>query len=405
MKNLYETLHYFKKINQPTAWGLDVLSTMLSPMKNWTHTHRTMYAGAVWWRDLMKTFPKPEFGFESLHINGVDYKVKTEIKKKKDFCRFVKFSLEGKSRPSILIVAPLSGHYATLLRDTVKRALYDHDVWITDWENASEVPLAKGVFGFHDYVDYVIDAFKEVKKEGEFNVIAVCQPTVPVLAAVAYLEGVGEADALPKSLALLGGPLDTRCSPTQVNEYALNKDLEWFKDNVIFDVPRDLPGAGRRVYPGFMQHAGFVAMNMKKHHQAHVDFFEHLLAGSDLSVEKHQKFYDEYNAVMDLHAEYYLETLENVFFDQKLVKKTMVHRKKILNLGDIRKVKIITVEGELDDISGPGQTHAIHASCTGLLSKQRMKKTFEGVGHYGIFSGKSWREKIYPEIMSFFKQK
>jgi poly(3-hydroxybutyrate) depolymerase len=406
MHKAYQFVDFMKRVNQPTVQWLDLMVQFLQPLEKISPVHRLGYAQAVWWRDALKIQPKPSFGLDRLHLNGTDFPVLEQVVHKMDYMKLLKFSLEGvEERPRLLIAAPLSGHYATLLRDTVKRALYSYDVWITDWENARDVPAHKPDFHLHTYVDYMIECMQFVKKSGDFHMMAVCQPTVPVVAALTYMEQSGDIGNLPQSVALLGGPLDTRCSPTEVNQYAEGKKSEWFKQYVIDVVPPGYRGAGREVYPGYLQHMGFVAMNTQKHAQAHLDFFEHLLSGAELSVEKHQKFYDEYNAVMDLPAPYYLETLEHIFFDQKLVKGTFRHKKVELNLKEIRHVAVMTIEGTLDDISGPGQTHAIQSQLSKSKGVSHCQRTYDGVGHYGIFSGKSWRERIFPDMDRFFQRK
>lgn len=351
----------------------------------------------------VKDYPKPSFNFGELKKEKLIYKITEEIIIDKNFCELRKFvktpSLEKKI--PLLIVAPLSGHYATLLKDTVKSSLYDFDVFITDWKNCRDIPIEKGDFGFDDYVLYVEEFISHIKKEyGVINVMAVCQPTVPVLAAVAKM-AKQKAKYQADKLILMGGPIDTRKSPTEVNKYAEKHDLNWFKNNVIHPVPLFYKGVNRQVYPGFLQYSGFVAMNFQKHNQANIDFFNNLLVGADLDAKKHEDFYEEYNAVMDLPAKYYLETIENVFIDQKLAKGTLFVENEKVDLSFIKDTKILTIEGELDDISGPGQTHCAIELCSGLNHNDKKAITFDGVGHYGIFSGSKWRKRVYPEIKIF----
>lgn len=358
------------------------------------------------WHDFLKEYPKPSFGFDKIEKNGKTYEVRQEVIEEKPFCQLRLFkTYPEQKKPALFIVAPLSGHYATLLKDTVKAACADFDVYITDWINCRDVPTEVGEFGFDDYVDYVIDFGNYIKETyGHLHILAVCQPTVPVLSAAAFL-AKQESQLQPDSIVLMGGPVDTRISPTEVNNYALKHDINWFKNNVIYPVPPYYKGAGRMVYPGFLQYYGFLSMNMKRHTQAHVDFFNHLLAGADMDAKKHQDFYNEYNAVMDLPARYYLETLERVFIDQKLAKGTMHIHGVNVGLQDLKHQRLLMIEGELDDISGTGQTHAAYDLCSSLPANNKKKLTIEKVGHYGIFAGKTWRNIIYPQVKDFILNK
>jgi poly(3-hydroxybutyrate) depolymerase len=363
---------------------------------------------------LGKDYEKPEFGLRTIDVDGVEVAIHERVEITKPFCelrRFKRFSddqatLEKtKDQPAVLIVAPLSGHYATLLRDTVKTMLKDHKVYITDWKNARLVPLSEGEFHLDDYVNYVQEFIRHVQgKYGNCHVMSVCQPTVPVLAAVALMASRGETT--PLTMTMMGGPIDARKSPTAVNNLAMNKSHHWFENNVIYRVPENFPGAGRRVYPGFLQHTGFVAMNPSNHATSHYDYFKDLIKGDDASTEAHRKFYDEYNAVLDMDADYYLETIKVVFQDFCLVNGTWdvkgVNGKiERVRPADIKTTALFSIEGELDDISGSGQTQAVHDICSGV--PRSMQKHFEakGAGHYGIFSGKRWRELVYPQVKSF----
>jgi poly(3-hydroxybutyrate) depolymerase len=299
----------------------------------------------------------------------------------------------------------LSGHYSTLLRDTVKTMLGDHKVYITDWKNARLIPLSEGEFHLDDYVNYVQEFIRHVQaKYGNCHVMSVCQPTVPVLAAVSLMASRGEKT--PLSMTMMGGPIDARKSPTAVNNLAMNKSHSWFENNVIYRVPSSFPGAGRRVYPGFMQHTGFVAMNPDHHAKSHYDYFKDLIKGDDASTDAHRKFYDEYNAVLDMDADYYLETIKVVFQDFSLVKgtwdvKSPSGKIERVRPGDIKTTALLSVEGELDDISGSGQTRAVHEICTGVGKDQQRHFEAMGAGHYGIFSGRRWRENVYPFVKAF----
>ncbi|MDD0838131.1 polyhydroxyalkanoate depolymerase [Curvibacter sp. HBC61] len=367
---------------------------------------------------LGKDYEKPVFGINTVDVDGVGVAIHERIEIDKPFCelrRFKRFSDDPatltklKGQPVVLIVAPLSGHYATLLRDTVRTMLKDHKVYITDWKNARLVPLADGEFHLDDYVNYVQDFIRHLQGAyGNCHVISVCQPTVPVLAAVSLMASRGETT--PLSMTMMGGPIDASKSPTAVNNLATNKSYEWFENNVIYRVPHNFPGAGRRVYPGFLQHTGFVAMNPDRHATSHYDYFKDLIKGDDASVEAHRKFYDEYNAVLDMDADYYLETIKTVFQDFKLVNGTWDVRSpegKIERVRpqDIVTTALLTVEGELDDISGSGQTAAAHDLCASIPSDQHKHLEAKGAGHYGIFSGRRWREIVYPVVKRFILER
>ena len=283
--------------------------------------------------------------------------------------------------------------------------LKDHKVYITDWKNARLVPLADGEFHLDDYVNYVQEFIRHVQGVyGNCHVVSVCQPTVPGLAAVSLMASRGEKT--PLSMTMMGGPIDARKSPTAVNNLAMNKSFEWFENNVIYKVPSNFPGAGRRVYPGFLQHTGFVAMNPDRHASSHYDYFKDLIKGDDASTEAHRKFYDEYNAVLDMDADYYLETIKTVFQDYKLVNgtwevKNLSGKKELVRPQDIKTTALLTVEGELDDISGSGQTAAAHGLCSNITPRNRQHLEVPGAGHYGIFSGRRWREVVYPQVVQF----
>jgi poly(3-hydroxybutyrate) depolymerase len=302
-----------------------------------------------------------------------------------------------KNQPTVLVVAPLSGHHSTLLRDTVTSLLSDHKVFITDWTDARMVPLEEGPFHLDDYVEYVREFIRHIGPS--VHVISVCQPTVPVLAAVSLQATAG--GVLPQTMTMMGCPIDARHSPTAVNDLAVNKSHSWFENNVIFRVPQNYPGAGRRVYPGFLQHTGFVAMNPNRHVTSHYDYFLDLIRGDDDNAESHRKFYDEYNAVLDMPAEYYLDTIKTVFQDFALVNGTWMVNGQLVRPQDITGTALLTIEGELDDISGSGQTRAAHGLCTGIPKSRSLHYDVEGAGHYGIFSGRRWREKVYPEVRGF----
>jgi len=366
---------------------------------------------------LGKDYEKPEFGITSVEVGHVDVAIHERVEINKPFCelrRFKRFSDDAatlsklKGQPVVLIVAPLSGHYATLLRDTVKTMLKDHKVYITDWKNARLVPLSEGEFHLDDYVNYVQEFIRYLQDNyGNCHVMSVCQPTVPVLAAVSLMASRGETT--PLSMTMMGGPIDATKSPTAVNNLAMNKSHSWFENNVIFRVPSNFPGAGRRVYPGFLQHTGFVAMNPDRHLKSHYDYFKDLIKGDNDSAEQHRQFYDEYNAVLDMDADYYLETINTVFQEFKLVRgtwevKNEAGKSELVRPQDIRNTALLTVEGELDDISGSGQTEAAHGLCTGIVRKEHHHLEVKGAGHYGIFSGRRWREVVYPHVKRFIQE-
>ncbi len=353
---------------------------------------------------LTQSYGKPEWGITETAIAGKTVAVSAETVLDKPFCQLLHFRRESaKSRrdPRVLLVAPLSGHYSTLLRDTVRALLPEHEVYVTDWVNARMVPVTHGPFHLDDYVDTIAEFIRFIG-DG-VHVISVCQPTVPVLAAISLMAQHDEP-AKPRTMTMMGGPIDTRKSPTAVNNLAMEKPLAWFKRNVIERVPAKYPGYMRQVYPGFLQYTGFVAMNPSRHANAHWDFYNHLLEGDGESAEAHRRFYDEYNAVLDMPAEYYLDTIKAVFQDFALPKGRMFVREELVRPQAIRKTALFTIEGEFDDISGNGQTEAAHALCTGIPGKHHEHFMVPKVGHYGIFSGRRWREIIYPCIRDFIRK-
>ena len=396
--------------------------TLLSPLIQWAEASSKLFtnpvspfahtpfaqriaAGYELMFRLGKDYEKPTFGITSVDIDGQRVSVIEEIELEKPFCKLLHFRKESRNskqtkQPKILLVAPLSGHHATLLRDTVNTLLPEHDVYITDWTDARMVALEHGAFHLHDYVYYVQDFIRHLGPN--LNVISVCQPTVPVLAAISLMASNKEPN-LPKTMVMMGGPIDPRKTPTQVNDLATNKPFSWFENNVIYSVPPNYPGYGRRVYPGFLQHAGFVAMNPKRHAQSHWEFYLHLREGDNESAEEHRKFYDEYNAVLDMPAEYYLETIKTVFQDHALPLGTWEVEGQLVRPQDIKDVALLTIEGELDDISGLGQTRAAHELCAHIPKEMKQHFTAPKCGHYGIFSGRRWREVIAPKIGEFIR--
>ena len=407
-------LYQFHELNRTLFnplihWAEASAKLFTNPASPFAHTPfaQRIAAGYELMYRLGKDYEKPHFNLKTVLINEKAVDIFEEVALNKPFCRLLHFkkNLSDKEfaalkQPKILLVAPLSGHHSTLLRDTVRSLLSDHDVYVTDWTDARMVPLSEGPFHLDDYVFYVREFIRLLGPN--VHVISVCQPTVPVLAAISLM--ASEKDPkLPKTMTMMGGPIDPRKSPTQVNNLAIQKPYSWFENNVIYAVPPNYPGSGRKVYPGFLQHAGFIAMNPGRHAQSHWDFYMHLREGDDASAEEHRKFYNEYNAVLDMPAEYYLETINTVFQEYRLPQGTWEVGGKLVRPQDIKTVALFTIEGELDDISGAGQTQAAHGLCTGL--PKTMKKDFVApqCGHYGIFSGRRWREMIFPKIATWIK--
>jgi len=349
---------------------------------------------------LTQRYERPAFDIARVVSDGIDYPVIEVYDVEKPFCRLLHFRKAGApAQPKVVVFAPLSGHFATLCRDTVKTLLADHDVWITDWIDAKEIPITQGPFHFDDYVAYVREFLTFMGPDS--HAISVCQPTVPVLAAVSLMAAKGEPT--PRTLTMMGGPIDTRRSPTTVNTFAKKHALSWFEAKVIQRVPMRYPGFMRRVYPGFLQFAGFVAMNPDRHMDSHVQYFHDLVKGDGDSADQHRRFYDEYNAVMDLPAEYYLETVERVFHKHLLPRGQLVVAGERVRPEAIRQSALFTIEGELDDISGNGQTEAAQGLTKGIPAKMKQHFEAKGVGHYGIFSGRKFRELIYPRIRDFIR--
>lgn len=396
-------------LNPLSVWAQatsELFSSPYSPLA-YSPMSRRLSAGYDLLHRIGKQYEKPEFGLKTTRIGDVDVPVVEEVTTDKPFCRLLHFKrltpakLKRPVDPRVLIVAPLSGHHATLLRDTVRALLPDHDIWITDWIDARLVPITAGPFHLDDYIDYVIEFTRALGPD--VHLISVCQPTVPVLAAISLMASNGDAK-LPRTMTMMGGPIDSRKSPTQVNALAIRKNFEWFENTVIFKVPSAYPGYLRKVYPGFLQHAGFVAMNPDRHLNSHWDYYLDLVKGDMDDVEGHRTFYDEYNAVIDLPAEYYLDTIRIVFQEHSLPNGTWKVRGQLVKPEDITSVALFTIEGELDDISGSGQTQAAHGLCKGIPKAKKQHLTAEGAGHYGIFSGRRWREQIAPKIRHFIRE-
>ncbi|WP_429289897.1 polyhydroxyalkanoate depolymerase [Paraburkholderia sp. CI3] len=350
---------------------------------------------------LCQPYTKPVFGLTQTTIGGQSVAVSETVVLDKPFCRLLHFERAvHPMHPVVLVVAPLSGHHATLLRETVRTMLPDFDVYVTDWCDARAVPLTEGPFGLDDYVAYLREFLSLLGPD--IHIVSICQSTVPVLAAVSLMAASGEAT--PHSMTLMGGPVDARRSPTAVNHLAVSKSLGWFERELIDTVPGRYPGAGRKVYPGFLQHAAFVAMNPERHMASHLNYYFDVSSGDAEAAEAHRRFYDEYNAVLDMAAHYYLETVRVVFQEFRLARGTWQVDGEPVRPQAIRDTALITVEGERDDICGPGQTHAAHDLCTGLDGPRRHQLTIRGCGHYGLFSGGVWRSELYPRLRQLIHQ-
>ncbi|MBV8794571.1 MAG: polyhydroxyalkanoate depolymerase [Hyphomicrobiales bacterium] len=378
-----------------------VFTNPLNPFSN-TLLGKNVSASAEMFERLTRRYGKPSFGFTDIPFDGDLYPVVQDIVWTKPFCNVIRFVRpgfpNGANQPKLLIVAPMSGHYATLLRGTVEAFLPYFDVYITDWADARMVPLALGPFDLDDYIDYLREILAHLGPG--VHTIGVCQPSVPLLAAAALMEADGDS-AAPASMTLMGGPVDTRRSPTEVNKLAEKRGVEWFRRNCLHTVPFPYPGIGREVYPGFLQLSGFMAMNIDRHVTAHLDMFKHLVTGDEDPAEKHREFYDEYLAVMDLTAEYYMRTIETVFVRHALPKGEMTHRGRLVDLKAIRNSGLLSVEGEKDDISGVGQTCAANDLCVNIPDSRKDYYLARGVGHYGVFNGSRFRKEIAPRIREF----
>lgn len=371
---------------------------------SYTKMGRAIAAGAELLERTTRRYHKPTFDFGTTIVDGHEVEVVEEVLGEKPFCRLLHFArnvpADRPRDPQILVVAPLSGHYATLLRGTVEALLPEHDVYITDWADCRQVPLAAGDFGLDDYVDYIIDFIRGLGPET--NIIAICQPAVPVLCAVSLLASANDP-AQPRSMALMGGPIDVRRAPTAVTEFGRKHTIDWFKRHVVAEVPPVYPGAFRKVYPGFIQLMGFMSMNAGNHMREHMNLFKNLVVGDGDSAERHRKFYDEYLAVMDIPARFYLDTVDHVFKKASLPRGELMIRGKLVDPSKITRTALFTIEGELDDISAPGQTIAAHDLCSSLPDHMREHHLQKGVGHYGIFNGRKWREEIMPKLRKFVR--
>ena len=400
---LYHAYEFQRRLAEPVRlWANAVGHASSHPYNPLTDTWfgKSMAAGAEIVARLTRNYGKPEFGLPTTEIDGATVAVNEEILLRKPFGQLLHFRRDTLRRdPKVLVVAPMSGHYATLLRGTVEALLPEHDVHITDWIDARDVPLAQGNFDLDDYIDYIVEFCRYLGPD--LHVIAVCQPSVPVMGA-ASLMAQDKDPRQPRSITLMGGPIDTRLSPTVPNDLAMRNSMMWFRQNVISTVPLTYTGAMRRVYPGFVQLSSFITMNLDRHVNAHMRQFEHLIKGDDDSADSHRRFYDEYLAVMDLTAEFYLQTIQVVFKEHHLPRGVWVSRDRPIEPQAIE-TALMTVEGELDDISGIGQTRAAHALTPHIPGARHVHWEQPRVGHYGIFNGRKWREQIMPRVRDFIR--
>jgi poly(3-hydroxybutyrate) depolymerase len=400
---MYEMAH--ASLNPARAVGDAAKILFQNPLNPWSHTQvgKSIAAACEVFERTTRRYGKPEWGLDFTEVNGIRVPVEVRVVWEKPFCRLLYFDRKltrplRSPAPRVLIVAPMSGHYATLLRGTVEAFLPTHEVYITDWADARMVPLTEGRFDLDDYIDYVMEMLRDLGTN--MHVVAVCQPAVPVLAAVSVMEA--ERDPFtPISMTLMGGPIDTRRNPTAVNNLAQERGIDWFRNHVITKVPFPHAGVMRDVYPGFLQLNGFISMNLDRHVDAHKALFANLVKGDGDQVDKHRVFYDEYLAVMDLAAEYYLQTVETVFIKHALPKGEMTHRGNLVDPSKVTRVALMTVEGEKDDISGLGQTEATHELCSSIPAHRRVHYVQPGVGHYGVFNGSRFKSEIVPRINDF----
>jgi len=407
-------------LSTPLYWFYEMSHVALNPSRAWADATRLFFknpANPLYYTTFGKSiaaacevferstrrYGRPEWRISSTSVSGQHVPVHISTVWERPFCRLIHFERVFEHRPRrpqprLLIVAPMSGHYATLLRGTVEAFLHNHDVYVTDWHDARMVPMSEGSFDLDDYIDYVISMLHALG--GETHVVAVCQPAVPVMAAAALMEA-DEDPYVPVSMVLMGGPIDTRINPTVVNTLAERRGIDWFRRNVITKVPFPNPGFMRDVYPGFLQLNGFVSMNLDRHIEAHRELFQHLVRGDGDSAQKHREFYDEYLAVMDLAAEYYLQTVDTVFVRHALPLGEMTHRGRPVDPSRVKRVALLTIEGEHDDISGVGQTQAAHQLCVNIPADRKAHWLQQGVGHYGVFNGSRFRSEIAPRIADF----
>ena len=405
---IYEMLHLaFAPARALTDATVQLLKSPFHPFAN-TTLARNLSASAELFERMTRRYGKPVFGLHTTLIGGEEVPISEEYVWTRPFCKLLRFKREfsgvAPQQSKLLIIAPMSGHYATLLRGTVEAFLPSHDVYVTDWTDARAVPMSDGHFDLDDYIDYLIEIMTHLSKLNDgapLHTLGVCQASVPLICAIASMEAKDDPHT-PESMVLMGGPIDPRVNPTMVNRLAQERGIGWFKQHCIHTVPFPNSGMGRKVYPGFLQLSGFMAMNIERHVSAHFEMFNHLVEGDGDSAEKHRDFYDEYLAVMDLTAEFYLQTVEEVFVKHAIPLGLYRHRGVMIDLHAIRRTAIFTVEGEKDDISGVGQTYAAQELCAKIPAARRLHYVQEGVGHYGVFNGSRFRQEIAPRIRDFF---
>ena len=399
-------MHEFARLSMAparawTEFMRQILDNPLNPMSV-TPMGKSLSSAADIFEHLTRAYGKPEWGLNSTIIDGQEVAVEEDVLIKRTYCHLLHFKRAAERRdPKLLVVAPLSGHYATLLRGTVETMLPDHEVYVTDWQDCRMIPVNQDRFNLNDYIDYVIDFLHLLGPNT--HVLAVCQPSVPALAAASVMAGWGD-NCVPASLTMIGGPIDTRKSPTKVNQLAKENPIEWFERNVIVDVPPPYPGMFRKVYPGFIQLTNFISMNLDQHIKSYGELFEHLVQGDDEAADKKRDFYEEYRAVMDLPAEFYLQTIKTVFQEHELPDGKMIARWHPVLTDKITKTALMCVEGELDDISGIGQTKAALEITPNLPDAKKLYHLQPGAGHYGVFNGRKWREQVAPRIKQFIRQ-
>ena len=384
----------------------DFWSSSANPVAE-TRLGRTLYAGADLFANVTRRYGRPDWNIDSVMVDGCDVRVRPVVEWSSPWVKLTHFSRDmadmrraGRKtlEPAVLIVAPLSGHYATLLRGTVQAFLQDHEVYVTDWSNARDVPMLEGRFDFHDYIDHIRAMLSAMGPRP--HVVAVCQPGPPVLAAAALMAEDGDPSR-PASMTFMGSPIDARLSPTVTNKLAEERPFTWFQRQMIYTVPAPYPGALRQVYPGFVQLYSFMQMNLQRHQEAHRQYFDDLVKGDGDQTDKHLEFYNEYLSVLDLTEEFYLQTIDIVFQQYLLPKGGLDHDGRRVRPERITDIGLMTVEGELDDISGIGQTQAAHGLCRGLPDDLKQDYVQPSVGHYGVFNGRRFREEIYPRVQRF----
>lgn len=399
MQLLYSGYQAFEDLLMPARFAAKMALGMrdsLGQFGDWAMPRR-MFALMDVFQGARLTHHRPAYNIDKVLCGNAEVAVREEVALDLpfgDLLHFVKDDV-ATPQPKVLVVAPMSGHFATLLRNTVETLLQDHDVYITDWKNARDVPASAGIFGFDDYMAYVIAFFQEMGPGA--HLVSVCQPCVPALAAVAVMSE-DKDPATPRSMTLMGGPIDTRAAPTVVTELANEKPIQWFEDHLITRVPMRYAGGGRQVYPGFLQLSAFMSMNMERHGAQHRELYQLLADGKDVEADRIKTFYAEYFAVLDMTKEFYLETVDRVFQRTLLAKGELTYRGRKVNPGAIRKTALLTVEGEKDDVCAVGQTAAAHALCTGLRPHMKRHHLQPGVGHYGVFSGSKWEKQVYPQV-------